>query len=47
MLVNINRDVPFPSFRSEIRSPIYVVNTEPSVNKITEDKTHCVLKSFT
>lgn len=47
MLVNIKREVPFPSFRSEIRSPIYVVNIEPSVNKVTEDKTHSVLKSFT
>lgn len=47
MLVNIKRDVPFPSFRSEIRSPMYVVNIEPSVNKVTEEIAHCVLKSFT
>lgn len=47
MFVNIKREVPFPSFKSEIRSPIYVVNTDPSVNKITEERTHCVLKSLT
>ena len=47
MLVKIRRDVPFPSFRSEILSPMYVVSTDPKVNKVTEDRTHCVLKSLT
>ena len=45
--MNIKRDVPLPSFRSVIRSPMYVVMTEPSVNKVTEESTHSVLKSLT
>lgn len=40
MLVNIRSDVPFPSFKSVILSPINVVNTDPSVNKTTVDITH-------
>lgn len=47
MFVNIKSEVPFPSFRSEIFSPRYVVNTEPRVNKVTDVRTHCVLKSLT
>lgn len=41
MLVNINGDVPFPSFRSEILSSIYVVKTETTIDDATEERSHC------